>query len=166
VGCDHALSGKISKVEHWAALRKGGFPPVEAYHAAVTIHMEDDNRSYSFAFSNAIPENLEGPGALYCQEGTPPFSNWFANGDSSDNGWGILDSQPPGKDPSAKNLMAVATAWASSHPLYSINACELGCIGVADCQCTASWLFHDVSGKYPKLAPEHMDPNCYRATPH
>ena len=85
-----------------------------------------------------------------------------ANGDSHDDGWIVLDAQPPAKDGDAARLMALADGWAFAHPGFAINACELGCVGVADCQCTASELFHHVSGKFPKLAKDHMDPNCYK----
>ena len=101
------------------------------------------------------------PGALYCQSGKPPMQNYFANGDSHDDGWQKFDSQSPDKDDTVSGLHKKIDEWAISHPVFNIAACEMGCVGVADCQCTAAYLFHHVHGSFPKLAPG-MDPICYK----
>ena len=151
-------SGTINSVKHWAALRKG--LGAIAYHAAVSV--STDKGDFSFAYSNTIPDSWVSPGALYCQAGQPPFSNYFANGDTKDDGWFVTDTQSPDKDNSLSGLKKQVDGWAAAHPTYSLAACEVGaCNIVANCQCTASWLFHHVSGHYPKLH-SGMDTNCYK----
>ena len=87
--------------------------------------------------------------------------NYFANGDSKEDGWFVVDTQGADKDSSLSGFKAQVEGWATAHPMYSLSACEVGaCTVVANCQCTASWLFHHVSGHFPKLTGG-MDPSCY-----
>jgi len=133
------------------------------------LEFSTDKGTYALAYnSQTVPGPINTAGTVWCQSGGMPMKDSRANGDCSGCGGWKISGSASGKPDDTKgsfgtlaDFMKTVKKWGDDRPNYNIAACETGASNAANCQLTATQLYHKLTGKkaYKCLA---CDPNCFK----